>query len=93
MPGVPGNLRDIGYVGSQIRVTRSRLFSDLTSPGPVIGSGDCIEITKDISVSDILKEYGDIADVMEVFGVLLLIGALFLLPSIKLHQRGRVQGY
>jgi hypothetical protein len=26
-------------------------------------------------------------------GVLLLIGALFLLPSIKLHQRGRKLGY
>jgi hypothetical protein len=30
---------------------------------------------------------------MEVFGVLFLIGGLFLLPSIKLYQRGRVQGY
>ena len=28
-----------------------------------------MEITKDTSVSDILEEYGDIADVMEVFGV------------------------
>ena len=28
-----------------------------------------MEITKDPRVSDILKEYGDIADVMEVFGV------------------------
>ena len=28
-----------------------------------------MEITKDTRVSDILKEYGDIADVMEVFGV------------------------
>ena len=28
-----------------------------------------MEITKKTRVSDILKEYGDIADVMEVFGV------------------------
>ena len=28
-----------------------------------------MEITKDTKVSAILKEYGDIADVMEVFGV------------------------
>lgn len=28
-----------------------------------------MEITKDTRVSDLLEEYGDIADVMEVFGV------------------------
>jgi hypothetical protein len=28
-----------------------------------------LEITKDTRVSDILKEYGDIAPVMEVFGI------------------------
>ncbi|UCD42859.1 MAG: DUF1858 domain-containing protein [Chloroflexota bacterium] len=28
-----------------------------------------MEVTKDTRVSDILEEYGDIADVMEVFGV------------------------
>lgn len=28
-----------------------------------------MEITKDTHVSDILKEYGDIADVMKIFGV------------------------
>ena len=28
-----------------------------------------MEITKNTRVSDILKEYGDIADVMELFGV------------------------
>ncbi|MBE9524360.1 MAG: DUF1858 domain-containing protein [Chloroflexi bacterium] len=28
-----------------------------------------MEITEDTRVSEILKEYGDIADVMEVFGV------------------------
>lgn len=28
-----------------------------------------MEITKDTRVSDILNEYGDIADVMEVFGI------------------------
>jgi hypothetical protein len=28
-----------------------------------------MEITKDTRVSDILREYGDIADVMELFGI------------------------
>ena len=28
-----------------------------------------MEVTKDTRVSDILEEYGDIADVMEVFGI------------------------
>jgi len=28
-----------------------------------------LEITKDTKVSDILREYGDIAEVMEVFGI------------------------
>lgn len=28
-----------------------------------------MEITKDTKVSNILKEYGDIADVMEIFGI------------------------
>ena len=28
-----------------------------------------MEITKDTRISDILEEYGDIADVMEVFGI------------------------
>ena len=28
-----------------------------------------MEITKDTRISDILKEYGDIADVMKIFGV------------------------
>ena len=28
-----------------------------------------MEITKNTKVADILKEYGDIADVMEVFGI------------------------
>ena len=31
--------------------------------------GALMEITKDTRVSDILTEYGDIADVMEIFGV------------------------
>ena len=31
-----------------------------------------MEVTKDTRVSDILEEYGDIADVMEVFGVKLV---------------------
>jgi hypothetical protein len=35
-----------------------------------LAQGELImEITKDTRVSDILEEYGDIADVMEVFGV------------------------
>lgn len=33
------------------------------------GSPEVMEITKDTRVSDILQEYGDIADVMELFGV------------------------
>ncbi len=28
-----------------------------------------MQITKDTRVSDILREYGDIADVMEIFGI------------------------
>lgn len=28
-----------------------------------------MEITKDTRIADILKEYGDIADVMEIFGI------------------------
>jgi hypothetical protein len=28
-----------------------------------------VEITKDTKVSDILREYGDIAEVMEMFGI------------------------
>ena len=28
-----------------------------------------MEVTKDTKVSDILREYGDIAEVMEVFGI------------------------
>jgi hypothetical protein len=32
-------------------------------------SAQANKITKDTKVSDILQEYGDIADVMEVFGV------------------------
>ncbi len=35
-----------------------------------IQKGDnTVEITKDTKVSEILQEYGDIADVMEVFGI------------------------
>lgn len=36
-----------------------------------------MEITKDTKVSDILKEYGDIAEVMEVFGVKRVAGYNF----------------
>ena len=37
--------------------------------GHPLSTEDYMEITKDTRVSDILKEYGDIAPVMEVFGV------------------------
>ena len=30
---------------------------------------NCVEITKDSRVSEILREYGDIAEVMELFGM------------------------
>ena len=41
------------------------MVEDIGNPN----SHNRMEITKDTRVSDILKEYGDIADVMEVFGV------------------------
>jgi hypothetical protein len=41
----------------------------INSQGGQIKGEWTVEITKDTRVSDILTEYGDIADVMEVFGV------------------------
>ncbi|MDH3471942.1 MAG: DUF1858 domain-containing protein, partial [Acidimicrobiia bacterium] len=40
---------------------------DQGHPSPIGGQG--MEITKDTKVSDILREYGDIAEVMELFGI------------------------
>ncbi len=54
-----------------------------------------MEITKDTRVSDILKEYGDIADVMEVFGVkrvgryslrTFISGALTVQTAARIHR-------
>ncbi len=54
-----------------------------------------MEITKDTRVSDILNEYGDIAEVMEVFGVkrvgrysvrALLAKALTVETAARLHR-------
>ncbi len=54
-----------------------------------------MEITKDTRVSDILKEYGDIADVMEVFGVkrvgryslrAFISGALTVQTAARIHR-------
>lgn len=54
-----------------------------------------MEITKDTRISDILKEYGDIADVMELFGVkrvgrysirALLAGALTVEWAARIHR-------
>jgi hypothetical protein len=36
-----------------------------------------MEVTKDTKVSDILREYGDIAEVMEVFGIKRVAGYNF----------------
>ena len=36
-----------------------------------------MEVTKDTKVSDILREYGDIAEVMEVFGIKQVAGYNF----------------
>jgi len=35
----------------------------------MVGEGAVMDITKDTRVSEILKEYGDIAAVMETFGI------------------------
>lgn len=51
-----------------------------------------IEITKDTKVSDILREYGDIADVMEVFGIKWVGGhgfRKFLTKTITVQTRSR----
>jgi hypothetical protein len=54
-----------------------------------------MQITKDIRVSEILLKYGDIADVMEIFGVqrvgkyslrMFLVKALTVEWAAKVHQ-------
>lgn len=52
-----------------------------------------MEITKETRVSDILEEYGDIADVMEVFGVKRVSGysvRKFLTKAITVETAARV---
>jgi virulence-associated protein VapD len=52
-----------------------------------------MEITKDTRVSDILEEYGDIADVMEVFGVKRVSGysvRKFITKAITVETAARV---
>jgi hypothetical protein len=52
-----------------------------------------MEITKDTRVSEILKEYGDIADVMEIFGVKPVAGYSFrrmLTKAISVELAARV---
>ena len=43
--------------------------NDTPNPDNREGSAPALEITKNTKVSDILREYGDIAEVMETFGV------------------------
>ena len=54
-----------------------------------------MEITKDTRVSDILEEYGDIADVMEVFGIKRVAGyslRKFITKAISVETAARVHG-
>ena len=52
-----------------------------------------MKITKDTRVSDILKEYGDIAEVMEVFGIKRVGGyslRVFIAKMITVQTAARV---
>jgi hypothetical protein len=54
-----------------------------------------MEITKDTRVSDILREYGDIADVMELFGIKRVARYSFrrmLTKAITVQTAARVHG-
>ena len=54
-----------------------------------------MEITKDTHVSDILKEYGDIADVMELFGIKRVGGYSFrkmLTKVITVERAAKIHG-
>jgi len=54
-----------------------------------------MEITKDTRVSEILEEYGDIADVMEVFGIKRVAGyslRKFITKAISVETAARVHG-
>jgi len=54
-----------------------------------------MEITKDTRVSEILEEYGDIADVMEVFGIKRVAGyslRKFITKAISVRTAARVHG-
>ena len=52
-----------------------------------------MEITKDTRVSEILEEYGDIADVMEIFGIKRVAGyslRKFITKAISVETAARV---
>jgi len=52
-----------------------------------------MEITKDTRVSEILEEYGDIADVMEIFGIKRVAGyslRKFITKAITVETAARV---
>ena len=54
-----------------------------------------MEITKDTRVSEILREYGDIADVMEVFGVKRVARysfRSFITKAITVERAARIHG-
>lgn len=54
-----------------------------------------MEITKDTRVSEILEEYGDIADVMEIFGIKRVAGyslRKFITKAISVETAARVHG-
>ena len=54
-----------------------------------------MEITKDTRVSKILEEYGDIADVMEIFGIKRVAGyslRKFITKAISVETAARVHG-
>jgi len=52
-----------------------------------------VEITKNTKVSEILSEYGDIADVMEVFGIKRVSGYTvrkFITRALTVERAGRI---
>jgi hypothetical protein len=54
-----------------------------------------MEITKDTRVSDILGEYGDIADVMELFGIKRVGGyslRKFITKAITVERAAKIHG-
>ena len=52
-----------------------------------------MEITKNTKVSDILREYGDIAEVMEVFGIKQVSGysvRKFITKALKVERAAKI---